>query len=83
MNEMETLVKLLQATICSLERYMNDGLSTQQVIVGENEDYRITSAQDRIDRKKREIERDRKLIRAVKSTLSRRKMLDSQRKKKK
>jgi len=83
MNEIETLVKLLQATICSLERYMNDGLSTQQVIVGENEDYRITSAQDRIDRKKREIERDRKLIRAVKSTLSRRKMLDSQRKKKK
>jgi hypothetical protein len=83
MNEMETLVKLLQATICSLERYMNDGLSTQQVIVGENEDYRITSAQDRIDRKKREIERDRKLIRVVKSTLSRRKMLDSQRKKKK
>jgi hypothetical protein len=76
-------VKLLQATICSLERYMNDGLSTQQVIVGENEDYRITSAQDRIDRKKREIEKDRKLIRAVKSTLSRRKMLDSQRKKKK
>jgi len=66
MNEMETLVKLLQATICSLERYMNDGLSTQQVIVGENETYRITSAQDRIDRKKREIERDRKLIRAVK-----------------
>lgn len=83
MNEMETLVRLLQATICSLERYMNDGLSTQQVIVGENEDYRITSAQDRIDRKKREIEKDRKLIRAVKSTLSRRKMLDSQRKKKK
>lgn len=80
---METLVRLLQATICSLERYMNDGLSTQQVIVGENEDYRITSAQDRIDRKKREIEKDRKLIRAVKSTLSRRKMLDSQRKKKK
>ena len=62
---------------------MNDRHSTQHVIVGENENYRNTSAQDRIDRKKREIERDRKLIRAVKSTLSRRKMLDSQRKKKK
>ena len=83
MSEMETMVRLLRATISSLERYMYDGISDQQLIVGENDDYRIKSAQDRIDRRKRENERDKKLIRAAKSVLARRRMLDSQRNKKK
>ncbi len=83
MSEMETMVRLLRATISSLERYMYDGISDQQLIVGENDDYRIKSAQDRIDRRKRENERDKKLIRAAKSALARRRILDSQRNKKK
>lgn len=64
-TELELLRVLSQRLACSLERWMNDGIPVDGetgVIVGEDNDSRIQTAKDRIEKRKRDNEKDRKLI---------------------
>ena len=73
-NEMETLIKLLLKVVCRLEDYMDNGIPVPQpkIVV---DDYRVTSAEQRIEDRKRQIDKDKKLIKQIKDYAKRRKEL--------
>jgi tryptophan synthase alpha subunit len=75
-NEIENLVKLLLKVVCRLEDYMENGVPVPQpsMVV---DDYRVTSAEQRIDNRKIQIEKDKKLIKQIKNFEKRRRELKS------
>lgn len=73
-DETETLRKLLLKVVCRLEDYMVNGIpvSEPEIVV---DDYRITSAEQRIEDRKRQTEKDKKLIKQIRAYAKRRKEL--------
>ena len=70
-NEIETMIKLLHYTASRLEDYIDNGIEipNKQLV----DDYRIDSAESRIEDRKKQIDKDRKLIKQIKAYARRRK----------
>ena len=73
-DETETLRKLLLKVVSRLEDYMVNGIpvSEPEIVV---DDYRITSAEQRIEDRKKQTEKDKKLIKQIRAYAKRRKEL--------
>ena len=84
-NEMtiEKMIMLLLYTADRLESYITDGIPVYDpnLIVGE--DYRVDSAETRIDDYNRKIDKDKKLIKSIKKFAQRRKEITRSNSKKK
>tara|TARA_R110000868_G_scaffold395397_2_gene667052 strand:+ start:465 stop:692 length:228 start_codon:yes stop_codon:yes gene_type:complete len=74
MNEIESMIKLLLITASRLQDYIDNGIEieTTKPLV---DDYRIDSAESRIESRKRQTEKDRKLIKQIKAYAKRRKSM--------
>ncbi len=79
----EKMIRLLQLMANRLESYITDGIPVYypNLIVGE--DYRVDSAETRIDDYKRKIDKDKNLIKSIKKFAQRRKELTRANSKKK
>lgn len=77
-DETETLRQLLLKVVCRLEDYMLNGIPVPEPEIVSGivvDDYRITSAEQRIEDRKRQIEKDKKLIKQIRAYEKRRKEL--------
>lgn len=77
-RELELLRVLAQRLAYSLERWINYGIpinDEQDLLIDEDDDSRIQTARDRIERRRRENEKDIKLIRTYKEYEKRRRKL--------
>ena len=74
MNDIESMIKLLLITASRLQDYIDNGIEieTAKPLV---DDYRIDSAESRIERRKRQTDKDRKLIKQIKAYAKRRKSM--------
>ena len=74
MNEIESMIKLLLITASRLQDYIDNGIEieTAKPLV---DDYRIDSAESRIENRKRQTDKDRKLIKQIKAYAKRRKTM--------
>ena len=74
MNDIESMIKLLLITASRLQDYIDNGIEieTAKPLV---DDYRIDSAESRIESRKRQTEKDRKLIKQIKAYAKRRKSM--------
>ena len=66
MNDIESMIKLLLITASRLQDYIDNGIEieTAKPLV---DDYRIDSAESRIESRKRQTDKDRKLIKQIKA----------------
>ena len=74
MNDIESMIKLLLITASRLQDYIDNGIEieTAKPLV---DDYRIDSAESRIESRKRQTDKDRKLIKQIKAYAKRRKSM--------
>ena len=74
MNEIESMIKLLLITASRVQDYIDNGIEieTAKPLV---DDYRIDSAESRIESRKRQTDKDRKLIKQIKAYAKRRKSM--------
>ena len=74
MNKIESMIKLLLITASRLQDYIDNGIEieTAKPLV---DDYRIDSAESRIESRKRQTDKDRKLIKQIKAYAKRRKSM--------
>ncbi len=73
MNKIESMIKLLLITAARLEDYINNGIEIEKPQLVD--DYRIDAAESRIESRKRQTDKDRKLIKQIKAFAKRRKSI--------
>ena len=74
MKEIESMIKLLLITAARLEDYIENGIEIETA-KPLKDDYRIDAAENRIETRKRQTDKDRKLIKQIKAYAKRRKSM--------
>lgn len=74
-DSIEKMIRLLILTASRLQSYIDDGIPVYDSNLMVDEDYRVTSAENRIKDYKNRIEKDKDLIRKINQFAKRRKKL--------